>query len=322
MKIYVGDRFYKEFSDDDKEDFRIVKIKNENTFRIKYTNGELDTITRDVIEKEYVRLIPDGLIAMNIVNVGKVRPEDKEELKDVIVAIYKTEDLDNGVNLPFAVCRQSIEDLFTKQINSNPYIQYAGMSMNQNNVPAGCDFIMLLSCNGIAYSIGCSVYLDDTLDDILGLINTKKFDDVLSSMYAKIDKNRVYGYYPTVKELLENNDFMFDFRQSFNIEKVYFPMKINEEDYSMDLEQVKILEDIVHFIMENPYVIPFSRDIDLDDIKRSYLLVSDTNDDIYIVIYDKGEYKNIAEKQNFITKREIISMVKNANKPIDEKYYK
>ena len=38
MKIYVGDRFYKEFSDDDKEDFRIVKIKNENTFRIKYTN--------------------------------------------------------------------------------------------------------------------------------------------------------------------------------------------------------------------------------------------------------------------------------------------
>ena len=92
--------------------------KNENTFSIKYTNGELDTITGDVIEKEYVRFIPDGLIAMNIVNVGKVRPEDKEELKDVIVAIYKTEDLDNGVNLPFAVCRQSIEDLFTKQINT------------------------------------------------------------------------------------------------------------------------------------------------------------------------------------------------------------
>ena len=320
MKIYVGDRFYKEFSDDDKEDFRIVKIKNENTFRIKYTNGELDTITRDVIEKEYVRLIPDGLIAMNIVNVGKVRPEDKEELKDVIVAIYKTEDLDNGVNLPFDVCRQSIEDLFTKQINTNPYVQYAGMSMNQNNVPAGCDFIMILACNSIAYSVGCSVYLDDTLEDILGLINTKKFDDVLSSMYAKIAPN-VFGYYPTVKELLVNNDFMFDFRQAFNIEKVYFTMKVNEEDYSMDLEQLKVLENIVHFIMEEPYVIPFSRDINLDDIKRSYLLVSDEKDNIYIVIYDKGEYKNIAEKQNFITRREIVSMIKNANKPIDKKFY-
>lgn len=320
MKIYVGDRFYKEFSDDDKEDFRIVKIKNENTFRIKYTNGELDTITRDVIEKEYVRLIPDGLIAMNIVNVGKVRPEDKEELKDVIVAIYKTEDLDNGVNLPFGVCRQSIEDLFTKQINTNPYVQYAGMSMNQNNVPAGCDFIMILACNSIAYSVGCSVYLDDTLEDILGLINTKKFDDVLSSMYAKIAPN-VFGYYPTVKELLVNNDFMFDFRQAFNIEKVYFTMKVNEEDYSMDLEQLKVLENIVHFIMEEPYVIPFSRDINLDDIKRSYLLVSDEKDNIYIVIYDKGEYKNIAEKQNFITRREIVSMIKNANKPIDKKFY-
>ena len=320
MKIYVGDRFYKEFSDDDKEDFRIVKIKNENTFRIKYTNGELDTITRDVIEKEYVRLIPDGLIAMNIVNVGKVRPEDKEELKDVIVAIYKTEDLDNGVNLPFAVCRQSIEDLFTKQINTNPYVQYAGMSMNQNNVPAGCDFIMILACNSIAYSVCCSVYLDDTLEDILGLINTKKFDDVLSSMYAKIAPN-VFGYYPTVKELLVNNDFMFDFRQAFNIEKVYFTMKVNEEDYSMDLEQLKVLENIVHFIMEEPYVIPFSRDINLDDIKRSYLLVSDEKDNIYIVIYDKGEYKNIAEKQNFITRREIVSMIKNANKPIDKKFY-
>ena len=320
MKIYVGDRFYKEFSDDDKEDFRIVKIKNENTFRIKYTNGELDTITRDVIEKEYVRLIPDGLIAMNIVNVGKVRPEDKEELKDVIVAIYITEDLDNGVNLPFAVCRQSIEDLFTKQINTNPYVQYAGMSMNQNNVPAGCDFIMILACNSIAYSVGCSVYLDDTLEDILGLINTKKFDDVLSSMHAKIAPN-VFGYYPTVKELLVNNDFMFDFRQAFNIEKVYFTMKVNEEDYSMDLEQLKVLENIVHFIMEEPYVIPFSRDINLDDIKRSYLLVSDEKDNIYIVIYDKGEYKNIAEKQNFITRREIVSMIKNANKPIDKKFY-
>ena len=73
--------------------------------------------------------------------------------------------------------------------------------------------------------------------------------------------------------------------------------------------------------MEEPYVIPFSRDINLDDIKRSYLLVSDEKDNIYIVIYDKGEYKNIAEKQNFITRREIVSMIKNANKPIDKKFY-
>lgn len=320
MKIYVGDRFYKQVSDDDSEDFRVVKIKNENTFRIKYSNGNMDTISRSTIEKDYVRLIPDGLIAMNIVNVGKANPNDKEELKDVIVAIYKTEDLDNGVNIPFAVCRQSIEDLFTKQINSNPYIQYAGMSMNQNNVPAGCDFIMILACNSIAYSIGCSVYLDDTLEDILSLVNTKKFDEVLSSMHSKIASN-VYGYYPTLKELLENNDFMFDFRQSFNIEKVYFPMLINKDDYTIELEQLETLENIVHFIMEDPYVIPFSRDIDLDEIKRSYLLVSDIKDDIYIVIYDKGDYKNIAEKQNFITKREIISMIKNSKKEIDKKFY-
>lgn len=320
MKIYVGDRFYKQISDDDSEDFRVVKIKNENTFRIKYSNGNIDTISRSTIEKDYVRLIPDGLIAMNIVNVGKANPNDKEELKDVIVAIYKTEDLDNGVNIPFAVCRQSIEDLFTKQINSNPYIQYAGMSMNQNNVPAGCDFIMILACNSIAYSIGCSVYLDDTLEDILSLVNTKKFDEVLSSMHSKIASN-VYGYYPTLKELLENNDFMFDFRQSFNIEKVYFPMLINKDDYTIELEQLETLENIVHFIMEDPYVIPFSRDIDLDEIKRSYLLVSDIKDDIYIVIYDKGDYKNIAEKQNFITKREIISMIKNSKKEIDKKFY-
>lgn len=320
MKIYVGDRFYKQVSDDDSEDFRVVKIKNENTFRIKYSNGNIDTISRSTIEKDYVRLIPDGLIAMNIVNVGKANPNDKEELKDVIVAIYKTEDLDNGVNIPFAVCRQSIEDLFTKQINSNPYIQYAGMSMNQNNVPAGCDFIMILACNSIAYSIGCSVYLDDTLEDILSLVNTKKFDEVLSSMHSKIASN-VYGYYPTLKELLENNDFMFDFRQSFNIEKVYFPMLINKDDYTIELEQLETLENIVHFIMEDPYVIPFSRDIDLDEIKRSYLLVSDIKDDIYIVIYDKGDYKNIAEKQNFITKREIISMIKNSKKEISKQFY-
>lgn len=320
MKIYVGDRFYKQISDDDSEDFRVVKIKNENTFRIKYSNGNIDTISRSTIEKDYVRLIPDGLIAMNIVNVGKANPNDKEELKDVIVAIYKTEDLDNGVNIPFAVCRQSIEDLFTKQINSNPYIQYAGMSMNQNNVPAGCDFIMILACNSIAYSIGCSVYLDDTLEDILSLVNTKKFDEVLSSMHSKIASN-VYGYYPTLKELLENNDFMFDFRQSFNIEKVYFPMLINKDDYTIELEQLETLENIVHFIMEDPYVIPFSRDIDLDEIKRSYLLVSDIKDDIYIVIYDKGDYKNIAEKQNFITKREIISMIKNSKKEISKQFY-
>lgn len=311
MQFVLGDRFYKNKAEDDSEDIRIIKIKNENLFRVKTNKGIIKSMKKEEIYDNYSRLIPDGLLFFSILNVGETK---NEKLKDVMISLFKTSDLEKGDNIPYVVCRQSILDLFTTQINNNPYLHYAGLSINRDNVPEGVDFKMVLMCDGIDSKISLSVYLDDTLDDILSLINTEKIDKVLTHMESKI-KNNIVGYYKTLKELLEKNDFMLDVRMAFNIEKVDFKVSIIN-DYEIIPQERVILQEIKKCEMIKTYVIPYTREIDLDEIKRNYLMICDSENKIYIVAYDKGSYIDDTYKKAFNDTKDVMQMLTNTGKEI------
>ena len=305
MKIFLGDKFYRFLDDTHVENIRITKIKNENTFIATVYPNELQTykikLTKKQIEDYYTRIIPDGTLSFCIANLDL-------GLKDVIVVLYKTDELKEGSKLPFCACRQSVTDLFIQPTNNTTSI-YAGMSVNRNSIPEGLKMEDILACNEIDESKSISVYMDDELDFWLSLINSSRMDTILLSMSTSVKPN-VLGYCKTVEQLLKENDFMYDFLSAFDIHTVNFKVQtINE--FELIPEHVYALEERFKVQMFKTYVIPYDRTIDMTEIQRNHILIKDIDNKIYIIAYDKGEYINRTYMNNIKDQRELIAMVNN-----------
>ncbi|MGL5749327.1 MAG: hypothetical protein ACRCXT_02280 [Paraclostridium sp.] len=305
-KITTGEKYYT-FKGDSPVVFRVIKTKNELQSSIRWENTNIvETINNSEISSKYILLKPDGYISSNIVEVDN-------GYKDVLVTLFRRKDLDQKMGVPFAACRQNIMDIFTLQTqrpeDNNIYI---GLSVNINNIPEDVAYETILGCHCIPYNKMVAIYLDDTFDSIFELINNKKFDEVLSIMKNQNNNTFIKGYCDTLKQLLTENNFMFDFYSAFDITKVAFDIEVINDE--LHPEQVILLEDIFKCEMFKTYVIKYGKDINLNDIQRSYNLISDNKDNLYIVAYDKGEYINRYYRDNIKDKRDSVMLLKHMNK--------
>ena len=290
--IHPGSKFFR-YSDTDEEP-EIIRIKDidKEKNKIKYFDSKWKTLSMDYKElsDNYKMLRADGMIMFSIVKVG--------DLRDVIVAL-KGFNMDKKFDdsLPYAICRQSISDFFSNMHNKINQIFTAGVSVSQNTCPANIDFRLMAICDSVEYSRAVAIYLDDSLQDILRFIRMKKFDDVLVSLKTssikRIRENSgliAVGYCDTIKELLTANNFMYDFRQCFNIIEVPFHIDGNLDE--LDMKNVLFLEKEFNANIMETYMIKYTREIDLKTIKRDYVLITSAEDDykdIYILGYDKAD---------------------------------
>lgn len=300
MKIYLGDKFYKYHEETDNiEIIRIKRIKNENLFSYE-VNGVSHSITKQKLLNEYTRLKPDGLVAFNIVNL-------ENKLKDVIVCLYRLKDLEEGILMPYCACRQNIFDMFTNQVQKGKTM-YVGVSVSQETMPDDTPFEIVVACNGIDYNNQVSIYLDDTLDDILSFVNKSKFDETLATIYNNVTNNDIKGYCNNLRQLLEENDFMYDFLRAYNIIRVNFA--IDKDSTELDPFRREYIEGIIKEEMFKTYVVKYDKEIDLKKIERSHIIVSDKNKEIFIIAYDKGEYINREYAKNIKDKRDAVALLK------------
>lgn len=300
MKIYLGDKFYKYIEEKDEiEIIRIKKIQNENLFSY-IKDGETHKISREQLLNEYTRLKPDGILAFTIVNL-------ENKLKDVIVALYRTKDLNNGISIPYCACRQNIFDMFTNQVQKGKTM-YVGVSVSQETMPDDTPFEIVLACNGIDYMNQVSVYLDDTLEQILSFVNKSKFDLTLTNIHNNVTNNDIKGYCTTLNQLLTENDFMYDFLRAYNIIRVNFA--IDKEQTELDPFRREYVEGLIKEEMFKTYVVKYDKEIDLNKIERSHIIVSDKNKEIFIIAYDKGEYINREYARNIKDKRDAVALLK------------
>ena len=216
----------------------------------------------------------------SIVNIGPT--------KDVVVVLksFPIED-----DLPYAVCRQSISDFFTNNLRKSEIATYVGVCVSRDTCPSNIDFKDVLSCNGIAENMPVAVYIDDSLEDILSLFRQKKYDTVLRNLEIVLKNNMrdniVLGCCKTLKELLENHNFMYDFRKCFKI--MDLPFAIDEQSQELSIENIQFMSNELKVDIVRTYVIPYSKEIDLKSIKRNYTLAASAVDNyskIYIVGYD------------------------------------
>lgn len=290
VKIYCGSKFFR-FVNDQLEMIRVYKVDDKKQ-QVRYFTAEKEkkSMSVDYLLNNYKRLAPDGMIIVSVVMTGEVR--------DVIIALKNLRT--NVGNLPDVVCRQGIYDVFSHITNRDENTIYVGISMSQDSCPADINFQDTLACTSKKddSELPIFVYLDDSLDEILSLFSHKRYDDAIKecslSLKGSIKDKNIIGTTMSLRELLEYNNFMYDFRRCFKIMEL--PFHIDTETEGLSQENILYMEKELQVNIMETYVMEYSREIDLKSIKRDYMLVvsaADKFDKVYICGYDTTDTKYV-----------------------------
>lgn len=312
----LGNIYYRE-RENDFEIVRIIGIQNSETVKIKYMDtGKVFKVSIKELKENFGVLISDLIISFSIVKVCS--KENGATIPDVMVLVYKRDELDNGgvetpygnLILPYCVCRQSITDIFYNYFKTGGESDkdLVGLSVTRDSCPANIEFTDLTYCSELVKSVAVNVYKTDTLDDILSMIDTTEMDNVLSDMMIKhhtynlnyvpftppiISGNEYEGYCKNLKTLLEINSFAYDMYTSMNITKVSFEILTMDDNGNTSLvpDQIRKLSDLYRININKTIVAKYEFDIDLDKIQMNYMLIMDSTDTLYIIAYTSdGEY--------------------------------
>ena len=304
-KVFVGSKYFRYGKEGNLILVRVVRYQNVDTVVIKHKECDYtEKISISELIENYTLLNPDGYIFFNIVKINE------SKLDDVIVALYRKEDINALEPLPYCVCRQGITDIFANQIKINNKTYY-GACVSKDTIPVDVPFEVMLACDGVSSNESIAVYIDDKYDDIIGMIKTKKYDSVLlglfndyinytakstgfGSIYANNAKKLdcVDGYCKKLTDLLQYNNFMYDFYRAYNIIPVVFDIDVDKEKGNTldNIPDLKItLENLLCCYIDDSIIIKYDKDIDLDSIKSKYILVSDNKEELYIVAYIPSE---------------------------------
>lgn len=299
---FLGVRFFKK---DDKGDLIVLKVTSfasaEKARVININTKDSFKIPYEELETEYNKLEPDGHIIFNIVELN-------DGIEDVIVSVFRQEDIDNHAIMPYCVARQNIVNIYNEFIKKYDTCTSVGMCMTINTIPENIDYRIMLACNGVKFQTMVAYYIDDTLDDILGCIRKiKVYDATLNILfennikilnkknpdiieYDKPEKLDSYGgYNRTLRSFLDMVDFMIDLRKGHNIHTINFSIgDIGTENACTIMGQTLInLELALGQDLKNAVITKYDKYIDLEKIPREYILFCDDSDSLYIIIYDK-----------------------------------
>lgn len=296
----IGVKMYR-YINDRLEVIRILRIKNSNLFIVRDEGTKIKLkMTKEELSS-YTELKPDAVLAFCILQY--------DIAQDVAVSMSRISDISNGNKLPYAICRQNVYDIFKNQVNRDESIQYVGMSVSIDTAPDNSKNILeMLRCSSMPQFDSVYTYIDDSLDDILSLINTVNYDTVLSKLYTDFENInyeteeseivdgeevkktiRHIGMEKTLKDLLQNTSFMSEYRRGFNILEIDF--EISNEGTLLEDEKEK-LEDVLKYEIVKHTIIRYKKDINMTDALYTHQLIADSNNKIYVLIYDKGEYIN------------------------------
>lgn len=282
MNLYTGLRMYRFVENSDKPEIIRVKDIYHDKKQISYFDTENKVRKMSIKDaKSYKILAPDGLLI--IANVSL------ENDNDVVILLNQFPKSDIQMKTKegesYAICRQLSIDPFSMM--SQPNSVFYGISISVDTCPANMDYGWFFAYKSIGYKKNIAVYLDDTTDSIISLINTEKFDSTLMNLHNKY-ASQYNGFCKSLKELIDENSFMFDFRRCFNIIEV--PFHIDDSvDYLSD-ENTAHLGSIIGETITETYMMRYSKEINTNEFARDYILVTsaaDNHDKVFIVGYDK-----------------------------------
>lgn len=290
-KINLGAKYYR-YVGDSLEILRVVSDKDPNSIKCSIGHTLLKKrLPLEELEREYMRLSPDGFIYFNIVRV--------QEIEDVMIMLYRSSDIEKNESYPYCICRQNISDLFANTIKPKYEDMICGVSVSKDTLPEGLEMNTVLACDELLNSIGICVYMDDDISDILRLFKSKDYDIVLHNLFSEhvkykykdnikeyMDKRYVDGYCKTLKDLMLSNNFMYDFYMGFNIYPVDITIQPEEcRGEGLLLKHRFALSSLILKNITNGLAVPYNKFIDLEKIERDYIMIQDSTGMIFIIAY-------------------------------------
>lgn len=316
----TGYKFFKYTDDNHVEIVRLIRVKGYKdgglpaNVTIEKEDGTIEKIRSEKL-KDYVPLEPDGVIMFSTVLMGN---SDGDTFKDVVVLGIKFLNMKLGDSVPFVVCRQNIMDIYNNLVVRTDDDIIYGCSINQNNCPSNYDFRGFLQCDRVVDTVTINIYRTDTLDDILKLVDTSEFDEILENNKATFIKNEMdesdinvtkamfkksyKGWCKDLKTLLIENNFICDINEMFGIIDVEFKL----EDYivsrklptgidydSVTDEMVMWFSLLYNVPIQEITIFEYNHDINLGDFNDArYFFLRDNTKKLYMLVYTvNGEIK-------------------------------
>ena len=228
---------YQTYINDELVILRLFKI-NRNKYEyilLDDNNNKVKIISKEELNK-FVILAPDAV--MNIMET------DSNGHKDIFVCCQKADKLSQPT--PDLILRQDVYS-YTKNWSPENNNIFVGDCLTVNTAPSYKDFTDLMEFDEIINSDSVVLYIDDTINDIKLLLDQqrfKKYDNVLSKIWKEYHMNAL-GYCKTLIELIEDNNFMVNYRSLFNIAQLDFPIKLDNNFTEEEL--LKIEEVVIDF---------------------------------------------------------------------------
>ena len=319
----LGARLFK-YNEDTLEVYKVISYINESEVRVKNINtNEMKRLKYSDIEKEGFNILnPDGYITFNIVDIGN----DKQ---DIIVSMHRARDMEEGYK-PYCVARQAVINIYNEIIKGVDNFTNVGMTMSIDTVPEGVDFNIMLACESVKLFTSIAYYIDDKLDDILECItsrNMKKYDQVLEDLFMDnynkltdyikavdkvLEKDIYYGFCRNLRTFLNYHEFMYDVRHGFGVAYIDKHFTISEDMYVPSQEVIGWLEESYGFKIYNPIIYKFSKDINLSQINKNYILCMFKDENLYICTYDSSDdiMESIHENESLSVSDKIANLNK------------
>lgn len=312
----LGNIYYK-FPKDSEEPtiYRIIRIQNKDTVSCMINNDKkhIKKMKLEDLRKDFTLLVSNAIISVS--KVIAVHTAQGKPLYDIVVMIYKRNELDSEFTIPDVVCRQAVTDVFYEPFCNTEVNPMVGLSVSQSTIPATYTMQDMTICDEILESSILNVYRTDTLDTILDMVDESKWNDTLEGLLLdKYDADRRKnpflpdtapdklreGYCRTLRLLLETNNFMYDFYELLNITPVTFVINPDNEEtdcgiYTLPQDQKETIQHIYQVNMERTGAILFDFTVDLDAIKVPHVLIMDAANKLYLIMYtrSKDEYVKV-----------------------------
>lgn len=282
---YLGAK-YQFYVDDELVILRLINIKSEDKFvMIDKDNKRVSMTSEDL--KKCIMLEPDAIL--NIMSTT-----DKDGIRDVYVCVNKAEDMKNGISNPALVLRQDVYSSSKNAFGNVGNDIYVGECM----IRYGEETLdNLLDFEKIDDSISICLYVDDKTEDIDRFVighNVRKIDEVLRYIKSQNTNDMIKGYCESVKELLNDNNFIGYYRDIFNIMQVDFPIELGDNTsddgvIKLNEKQINRLEHILSCKMIDVKALKYDKDIDISKIITStHIMISDETENIYLVSFING----------------------------------
>jgi hypothetical protein len=315
LKNLIGYKIFREKEDGELEIYRIIRysksndslfVRDENTGDKKYISIDSLSNTED---GKFRKLDPDGLFVSMIVTVNN----EGNKFKDVIITTSKVLEVRAGIARPYAICRQSVTDIFYNLLCENESDMIAGLSVNRDDCPTNFDMGIMMICESVNKMESVYFYREDTLDDILEFIDVKKYDIALANMYnthcrvcgdpkASFKKEHK-GWCKNLRLLLKENNFQSDINNmlgitdvSFNIEDFIVEKELPDKDngnyYSLPDDLILWLSVNFRIDIGDITVLEYDHDINLADLNNTnYFFLRGANKKLFICVYTvKGKF--------------------------------